>query len=133
MEEVDQRSDVYSLGVILYEVLTHRRPFSGKDPRKVVRSVAFDMPVSPRKRAPHLNIPAELDDLASRCLSKDVARRPQSAMALYREIDTYDLRAAAGGRKRHVACTRVSFCTRNTKSSRLIWLSSGGRYGSFEP
>jgi serine/threonine-protein kinase len=103
VDEVDQRSDVYSLGVILYEVLTHRRPFSGKDPRKVVRSVAFDVPVPPRKRAPHLNIPSELDDLATRCLSKDITLRPQSAMELYGEIDDY----LEGSRRREEAARRV--------------------------
>lgn len=103
VDDVDQRSDVYSLGVILYEVLTHRRPFSGKDPRKVVRSVAFDVPVPPRKRAPHLNIPSELDKLATRCLSKDITLRPQSAMELYREIDDY----LEGSRRREEASKRV--------------------------
>jgi serine/threonine-protein kinase len=103
VDEVDQRSDVYSLGVILYEVLTHRRPFSGKDPRKVVRSVAFDVPVPPRKRAPHLNIPSELDKLATRCLSKDITLRPQSAMELYQEIDDY----LEGSRRREEASRRV--------------------------
>ena len=103
VDDVDQRSDVYSLGVILYEVLTHRRPFSGKDPRKVVRSVAFDVPVAPRKRAPHLNIPAELDELATRCLSKDLTARPQSAMELFADIADY----LEGSRRREEAGRRV--------------------------
>jgi len=103
VDEVDERSDIYSIGVILYECLTHRRPFSGKDPRKVVRSVAFDQPVPPRKRAPHMNIPAELDALAVRCLSKDPTRRPQSAMALFREIEVY----LEGSKRREEATRRV--------------------------
>lgn len=103
VDDVGVQSDVYSLGVILYEVLTHRRPFSGKDPRKVVRSVAYDQVVPPRKRAPHRNIPVELDDLATRCLSKDIARRPQSAMALYKEIENY----LEGTRRRQEAGIRV--------------------------
>jgi len=101
--EVGVQSDVYSLGVILYEILTHRRPFSGKDPRKVVRSVAYDQVVPPRKRAPHRNIPVELDDLAVRCLSKDISRRPQSAMALYKEIENY----LEGTKRRQEAGIRV--------------------------
>ncbi len=103
VDEVNERSDVYSIGVILYEVLTHRRPFSGKDPRKVVRSVAFDQAVPPRKRAPHMNIPLELDDLAVRCLSKDPTRRPPSAMALYQEIENY----LEGSKRREEAARRV--------------------------
>ncbi len=103
MDEVDERSDVYSIGVILYEGLTHRRPFSGKDPRKVVRSVAFDQPVPPRKRAPHMNIPPELDALAVRCLSKDPSRRPPTAMALYEEIENY----LEGSKRREEAARRV--------------------------
>ena len=103
VDEVGIQSDVYSLGVILYELLTHRRPFSGKDPRKVVRSVAYDQVVPPRKRAPHRNIPVELDDLATRCLSKDIGRRPQSAMALHHEIATY----LEGTKRRQEAGIRV--------------------------
>ena len=103
VDEVGERSDVYSLGVILYECLTHRRPFSGKDPRKVVRAVAFDPPVPPRKRAPHMNIPAELDALAMRCLSKDPARRPATSTELHREIETY----LEGTKRREAASLRV--------------------------
>ncbi len=103
VEKVDERSDVYSLGVILYEILTYRRPFSGKDPRKVVKAVAFNQPVPPRKRAPHRNIAPDLDDLATRCLSKDPERRPRTAMNLYRELEAH----LEGTKRRQEAELRV--------------------------
>jgi len=103
VDQVAEQSDVYSLGVILYEVLTLRRPFSGKDPRKVVRSVAFEQIVPPRKRAPHRNVPPELDDLATRCLSKDLKLRPASALELYQEIEHY----LEGTKRREEAGLRV--------------------------
>ena len=103
IHEVDQSSDIYSLGVILYEILTYRRPFSGKDPRKVVRAVAFEQPVPPRKRAPHMNISLELDVLATRCLSKDKSRRPDTARELHRELEAF----LEGTRKRQQADVRM--------------------------
>jgi len=103
VKQVGVRSDVYSLGVILFEILTLRRPFSGKDPRKVVRSVAFDQVVPPRKRAPHRNIPIELDHLAVRCLSKKPEDRPATALELYQEIEVY----LEGTKRREEAEIRV--------------------------
>ena len=76
-EEVDARSDLYSLGVLLYEMLTGRSPFQGGSPLQIHRRVLTERPVPPRLLRPEL--PAGLSDLVMALLEKDPARRLQSA------------------------------------------------------
>lgn len=76
-EEVDARSDLYSLGVLLYEMLTGRSPFQGGSPLQIHRRVLTERPVPPRLLRPEL--PAELSNLVESLLEKDPSKRPQSA------------------------------------------------------
>ncbi len=75
--EVTARSDVYSLGAILYELLTGRPPFQGTNLAVVIAQVKDADPVAPR----HLNsgIPADLETICLKCLEKEPARRYASA------------------------------------------------------
>ncbi len=77
---VDQRSDVYSLGVILYEISTHKRPFVGDTLFDTIRSVINDEPVAPLRLEPTLD--PDLDAIILHCLEKEPARRYQSASDL---------------------------------------------------
>jgi tetratricopeptide (TPR) repeat protein/predicted Ser/Thr protein kinase len=74
--EVGAASDVFSLGVILYEMLAHRRPFGGKSLMEAALSVTRDEP-TPLAEVTHL--PVEVGALVHRCLSKEPAARPSSA------------------------------------------------------
>ena len=76
-KEVDQRSDIYSLGVILFEMLTGRVPFEGETPLGVAIKHKTEMPPDPKKLNPQ--IPDGLSQLILRCLEKDRAKRYQSA------------------------------------------------------
>jgi serine/threonine-protein kinase len=87
---VDHRSDVYSLGVILYELLTGRPPFTGAWSRLLYQHAHVD-PTPPSQAAPHASFPAEVEALVLRCLAKSPDDRPASASKLYNE-----LRAAYG-------------------------------------
>lgn len=76
-KEVDQRSDIYSLGVILFEMLTGRVPFEGETPLGVAVKHKTEPPPDPRELEPQ--IPGGLSQLVLRCLEKDRAKRYQSA------------------------------------------------------
>ena len=75
-KEVDHRSDVYSLGVILYEMLTGNPPFISEGFGELLSMHLHETPVSPRQHVPHLS--AEVEGVVLRMLAKKPADRPQS-------------------------------------------------------
>ncbi|QHA08097.1 protein kinase [Streptomyces broussonetiae] len=76
-EQVDIRTDLYSTGCLLYELLTRRPPFTGDTPLAVAMKHLSEPPVPPSAHAPQL--PAAYDTLVLRALAKDRADRYQSA------------------------------------------------------
>src|SRR5438477_12193913 len=85
--EVDQRSDLYSLGVVLYELLTGQTPFDGETPLEIAMKHLSQVPEPPSERRPGL--PHELDLVVTRALAKDPADRYQSAEEMDADLESF--------------------------------------------
>lgn len=81
---VDHRTDVYSLGVILYELCTLRRPFQGEDLQQLVFQICFGEP-EPIQRS-HPEIPRDLSVISARAMEKDPRKRYDSAGELAADL-----------------------------------------------
>jgi beta-lactam-binding protein with PASTA domain/tRNA A-37 threonylcarbamoyl transferase component Bud32 len=89
-EQVDARSDVYSTGCVLYELLTRRPPFVGDSPVSVAYQHVREEPEPPSRFEPA--VPPEIDAITLKALSKSVESRYQSAAEMRADIE----RAIAG-------------------------------------
>ncbi|MBL8203061.1 MAG: protein kinase [Blastocatellia bacterium] len=87
---VDHRADIYSLGVVLYEILTGEKPFAGRSATEIAVKQLRDEPVRPRALVPEM--PLRLEALILRALAKDPAVRQQSADELLAELKTISSR-----------------------------------------
>ncbi len=83
---LDARSDLYSLGVILYHMLTGRPPFTDDDAIVVMARHIKTAPKRPIEAAPNAGIPQELENVVMRVLAKEPHQRPASAEALNQEL-----------------------------------------------
>jgi tRNA A-37 threonylcarbamoyl transferase component Bud32 len=86
-DTADARSDVFALGVILYEVLTGQRPFRGNTALDIVTAVTTVSPVEPRRVARH--VPRELSAICMKALSKEPAGRYRTAREFASDLRDY--------------------------------------------
>jgi serine/threonine-protein kinase len=88
-ENVDGRSDIYSLGAVMYYILTGRPPFAYDNPFKAMIAHASEAPRAPRQLNP--DVPEALDEIVMRCMEKDPEHRFQDVLALGRALGEVEL------------------------------------------
>jgi serine/threonine-protein kinase len=103
---VDARTDVYALGVVLYELLTWTPPFEG-DTQTVLRAHKAKDPPRPRVRSPERSVPLELETICVKALRKLPEERHQSAKELHDEVQAW-LEASADKAKRQERAGRLA-------------------------
>lgn len=82
--EIDHRSDLYSLGIVLYEIVTGRLPFTGESPREILLQHLQHAPPAPRAFNP--NLPEAVEEVLLRALAKEPAERYGSAAEMVQAL-----------------------------------------------
>jgi len=127
---VDHRSDVFSLGILLYEMATGVRPFAGESTMSILSAIIKDTPAPAIDVKPRLS--PQLDRIIRRCLTKEPSRRYQSAIDLRNDLE--ELGASEGsstGRNsrftRAAAWAAIAVATAAAAAAIALWRDRGDR------
>ena len=121
-EVLDGRSDIFSFGVVLYEMLSGRQPFKSESAAATISAILNEEPPTLLRYAPHL--PEELQRIARKCLEKDRERRYQTMRDVALDLDNsrreHETEQATGSRDERitggVAVTKTASEVRTRKS-----------------
>ena len=89
LADIDERTDVFNLGSILYEILTLQNLVWGQEVEEVLKKILEEPIIPPRERSPNLNIPMELEAICMKALARDRDERYQSVLDLVQDVQNY--------------------------------------------
>ena len=125
-EEIDFRSDLFSFGVVLYEMSTGKKPFTGKNSLMTLDAVLHDKPMPPAELNP--KVPVELEGIIGKAMEKDRKQRYQSALQMKADLLQLKRETESGQVKSALLTSRlrVSSKTFGHRGSRWqLWLLLG--------
>jgi TolB-like protein len=125
-EEIDFRSDLFSFGVVMYEMATGKKPFTGKNSLMTLDAVLHDKPVPPGEINP--KVPVELEGIIGKAMEKDRKERYQSALQMKADLLQLKRETESGQVKSsfHSARLRVTSKTFGHNASKWqLWLLLG--------
>ncbi len=117
---IDRRTDVYSLGVSLYQALTLRPPFEGESSQEVIRQILFADPAAPRRSNPR--IPRDLETIVLKSIEKNPERRYRTSLELAEDLHRFL-------REEPIQARRASFGYRIWKKTRSARVSIAASIG----
>src|SRR5262249_29310825 len=115
---IDGRTDIYSLGVTLYELLTLRPAIDGRDRAEILRRVAHEDPTPPRRLNPAL--PRDLETIILKAIEKDPASRYQTAADLAGDLRRFLEDRPIEARRVSLAGVAWRWCKRNRAVAALL-------------
>jgi len=122
-EEIDFRSDLFSFGVVMYEMSTGKKPFSGKNSLMTLDAVLHDKPVPPGELNP--KVPVELEGIIGKAMEKDRKERYQSATQMKADLQQLKREQESGQVRSGLVSGRLRVASNTfgkpTQSRWLFW------------